>query len=141
MNTNFKIERKEDNATDALPHTCSRFHYPCTTTTMPRNITCTIPKLRKEGYLDDVPDEAWEPARRAAREQFDAVLYVHDHPFPGSFHGREAVDWPHYLAEFFIPEDTPIEIETLSAVMDPFFAEVIAKYTRAHSLNTNSSER
>lgn len=108
---------------------------------MPRNITCTIHKIREEGFLDDVPDEAWEPARRAAREQFGAVLHVHDHQFPGSFHGREEVADAHYLAEFFLPEDKPIDIETLAAVMDPLFADVIAKYTRAHAFNTNRSER
>lgn len=77
-----------------------------------------IPKFSDRGILT-LSLDAWEPISARVAQQFDAVLRVHNHQRPGSYHGDAPVPVPHFLLEL-LAED----IEQIFAAM-PIVDELV----------------
>lgn len=97
-------------------------HLTCMTTT-----TCLIPKSTIHGVFDDVPFEAWDEIRDLVRDEFDGVAVVHDHKFPGSFHGRAFFPVPHYLLEIQSEEE---DLGKIQERVNPLLEKLIDRYRR-----------
>jgi hypothetical protein len=82
-----------------------------------------IPKISERGILS-IPKDAWEPIRARVASWFDAVLNVHHHPFPGTYHGDATVSVPHYLLELLA--DDLEQINAAIPVIDEFVESLVS---------------
>lgn len=97
-----------------------------TSTCMTGTLSRSIPKITDDGVVE-IPFSAWADVKSVAKEEFDAIVSIHDHDAPGAYHGEPFEQFPHYFVEVLIDREL---VDDFIERIDPLIEDLIARHTQ-----------